>query len=443
MTTTAKASISFEQMLEQLAKERVEEEEKKRKTKELAVHTAGVPAQSPYFSRVKVRITWDVVPYRFSELFDRARQSYIGHGAYGVVLGVVPSRAAIANGVVPPWLADREFALKMELEVGSASTVTEATVYALLAQSTCPKVGVAFAHMWTRVWSPDMLSELERSIADRIAPKVGVEYSVPHAYSLTLMELLSGPPLHDYMLSEQFARLHLLTAPVPWDTRAAVVLACIAGQVYAQLNMIRQCISPDFMHTDLHDDNVLRDTVGFTDDDCLLFELADGRVLVMPCFICGGGVLRIIDMGFASGTYTAVRRDDSGRTDQVTFGTGHVPQQPDATFFLTLYTDQLRMRGPLPGSALAAALAALKQIESASFTRQLRKDFYAELLAGPIVAVLRADNTPGAIGQKQAELMQMFEGVTPPKFSGRFRNIWVPRPPAQPERLARVEAQIK
>jgi hypothetical protein len=408
----------------------------------------SMPAR--YFSHTKVKARHQAV-YRLTELFDPG--DYLGGGAFGFVFTARPTRKAISDGILAPELADREFALKVELEKHGDTTTAEATMYVLLLQSQCPKLNVARAYFWTRVWSANMIEELGKAAAtSALAVRAGQVLSSPNVFSVILQDKLTGPTLNGLYMSRPFDRL---TVPYPpqeqrssWNERAAVVLACVAAQMYTQLNMIRKCISADFMHNDLHASNVMCDAAGFSFDHWIIYELEqpNSSVLVVPLFLTLGAVLRIMDFGLATGTYAAVR--DDGRTVYETINPrGLRASGIDATHVLADYVPRLRAMIPPTGSLLDSATKAIDDIPGyASLSDYnavvLKKDFYTELLAGPIVAALRTKNNPDAIKQRQLEIVRMFEGVAPP-YSGKFVNIFVSLPPTEPERLVPVEARVK
>jgi hypothetical protein len=343
----------------------------------------------------KVADVTQVSSYRLTQLF--AVNRFVAEGGYGIVFIVTPTAGAIASGVLPPELADRQFVLKVERESGSATTATEATVYALIEQSACPKLNVGRVHYWTRVYSDSLFAELTAvRLADLVTLADAPFYSRPAAYSVTLQEKLSGPALADLYTSAAFRQLTALSSADPaeisaWNARAAAVIACITAQMYAQMNAIRRYFSPDFTHGDAHAHNLVCDSTNTTTPDYwVLYELEDGDVLVVPLFVTGGAVLRLIDFGSAMGHYMAVQADGTVRLESINRSAGVRPatQLVDAVAFILGYvatlSDKIR-----PGLHQLAASADSFAASCATLLSVLRDDEFNTKRAKRAAALIR------------------------------------------------------
>jgi hypothetical protein len=384
--------------------------------------TTATSAAQPLRSVVRPQVNdaTQVSLYTLTQLFRV--MGFIGKGRYGFVFIATPTRFAIINGVVSRELADRLYALKVELERGDMTNATEATVYALVNQrSECTKFNMVKAYFWTRVMSANLIEELKHiNFASHVEVPDRPLYTTQKAYSVTLQERLTGSTIGALFNSSQLRWLTVHDPAVApqsaWDSRAAVVMASVAAQLYAQLDVIRFTVSGSFTHNDLHVYNAMLNPAGIPANSRNywgVYPLRDGRsVVVVPFWAAGDAPLCILDFGYARGQYNAVLQSGTGAVfvAEIRRGALRDGTELDATFIPLKYAEQFMAE--LRNGALRVAahadqlLGSIATLLSVLDTRDYEFEKAARLLTRANNAVLRLSLVDGARGEPEQKMVK-------------------------------------
>ena len=113
----------------------------------------------------------------------------------------------------------------------------------------------------------------------------------------TIMPLVKGGTLFTVLRDDAY-----ITSLKPTPSAFHLMLSTCILQVFAGICQVQAGGIKDFVHGDLHPDNVLREVVAAP--ACLMFNLGNGDSAFAPTWTCNNSVLRITDLGVASGTFT-------------------------------------------------------------------------------------------------------------------------------------------
>lgn len=270
--------------------------------------------------------------------------SVLGAGAYGIVLVVHLDADAMA--MFPTPLQVPVCALKLVPVMhtaspeGRQSARREVFINEALRRAHIYDAGIVSLLYWTR-WRPRDLASWMLHLPsgdERVVRMLRRLRDVDYYYALFMEANAGSKTLFSFTSSVAY----IPAASLPPEPERRMFVACVLAHVVGQLACIR-AVMPDFLHNDLHPDNVLLVAVGAASAvDSVLFDLPNGNALLVPFAATGYTIPRIMDFGFASGTYTDVNQTSHSFAETT----------------LTLYTDVVTLADAMRATLLADGAAA-------------------------------------------------------------------------------------